>query len=86
MAAILRLPTSNEKARTWLCVDRRHPQPAGIDKKTKTVLLKSQKEVSIDKLINPDHLVGSESYLNLNAPATMHMPDSNALTIPEFPS
>ena len=46
-------------------------------------LLDSQTEVSIDEVINPDHLVGPESYLDHDAPATVRMLDDNALTAPE---
>lgn len=46
----------------------------------------SPKEVSIDELIDPVHLVGSENHLNDDAPPTVRMLDDNSLTVHEASS
>ncbi|KAI9442391.1 hypothetical protein H4582DRAFT_1928168 [Lactarius indigo] len=44
-------------------------------------LQESPKEVSIDEIIDPVHLVGSEDHLNDDAPQTVRMMDDNSLTV-----
>ncbi|KAH9022247.1 hypothetical protein EDB84DRAFT_1274674 [Lactarius hengduanensis] len=44
-------------------------------------LQESPKEVSIDEIIDPVHLVGSENHLNDDAPRTVRMMDDNSLTV-----
>ncbi|KAH9051403.1 hypothetical protein EDB83DRAFT_2397902 [Lactarius deliciosus] len=44
-------------------------------------LQESPKEVSIDEIIDPVHLVGSENHLDDDAPGTVRMMDDNSLTV-----
>ncbi len=63
-----------------------------VDQSTRVVfsddpcLQESPKEVSIDEIIDPVHLVGSENHLNDDAPPTVRMLDDNSLTVPEVSS